>query len=303
MLYVIIILLTAFFSAAFIGAGFFLSSTVIRPEKYTIQSAWDCDVSLGKIDPVSYAALPKEEVYIPSYDGKKIYGVFIPCGSSQKTVIILHGVTFTFAGSIKYMHMFLNRGFNVLMIDHRAHGRSEGTFVTFGYREKHDVSAAIDFLENRFGPHCYTGILAESMGGAIALQHAAVDSRARFIIEDSSFSNLHQLLSYQIKKTYNLPAFPFINIAALFIRLRSGMQIKDISPVNAVKKITVPVLFIHGGADDLVPTSMAQELYDAKAGEKEIYIADGSIHADSFWAHREEYDRRVGAFLKRIGAV
>lgn len=285
------------------AVGYNLSSTVMRPKLYTVQSAWDCDVALGKINPEKFNAMPKEEIRITSFDGIKIYGQFFPNGNSDKTVIIVHGVTFTLAGSIKYMDMFLSRGFNVLLLDHRSHGRSEGYFVTYGFREKHDLSAAIDWLETRFGKKCFIGIHGESMGAAITLQHAEIDPRARFLIVDSAFSDLDRELSYQIKKTYHLPRFPFIHIASLIMRLRSGMILSKVSPIRAVQKIQVPVFFIHGSADDLVPTSMAQELYDAKNGEKEIYIAEGSIHADSFWTHKDEYDRRVGNFLKRTGMI
>lgn len=288
------------FISTILVVGYILSSSVIRPELYTVQAAWDCDVALGKIDEEKFNALTKEEVWITANDGIQLYGLFISNGNSSKTVIMLHGVTFTHAGSIKYMNMFLSRGFNILLLDHRAHGLSGGSYITFGFREKYDISSSIDWLKNRFGKDCTIGIHGESMGAAIALQSAAVDHRVEFVIADSSFSDLRQLLIYQIGKKFHLPSFPFISAASLMMRLRCGMILKQVSPVNSVRTIQCPVLFIHGGADDFILPSMALELFEAKQGEKEIYIAEGSIHADNFWTHKEEYDRRVGAFLKKI---
>jgi len=90
-------------------------------------------------------------------------------------------------------------------------------------------------------------------------------------------------------------------IADIFIRLRAKFSIKDVKPIDDVMKIDKPVLFIHGDADDYVPTSMSVEMYERKKGLKEIYLALEAGHALSIKADPKNYENKVFAFLRSIG--
>jgi fermentation-respiration switch protein FrsA (DUF1100 family) len=251
---------------------------------------------------VEYNAWPKQEVKICSPYGYDLFGLYFPLEGAQKTVVIVHGITYTLYGSVKYMPIFRQRGFNVLIYDHRYHGRSGGSNCTFGYYEKHDLKAVIDWALAQLGPAGQVGTHGESFGATIALQHVAIDPRLAFVIADCPFSDLTEQLTYRLKVEYHLPPFPLLSLANLFSRLLTGMAFNQVSPLRGLPNVTTPILFAHGQDDDYIPPQMSQALFAAKRqGIRQLYLAPNAKHAEAFWNNRVEYDQKVGEFLQALG--
>lgn len=279
--------------------GFMFAGMVVYPIRFGVERTYKMEVDKGKIDVDQYSAWEKEEVRLESPYGYSLYGLFFPAAGSKRAVILTHGITYTLYGSIKYMEMFRTLGFNIFIYDNRFHGRSGGKYATFGYYEKHDLRAVTDWVEARIGEGAIIGTHGESMGAAISLQHAAIDPRVRFVIEDCSFNNLETLLALRLCKDFHLPRFPFLPLAMYFSRLLTGAHLEEVSPEGAVKEVTASVLFIHGAKDAFIPPWMAEKLFDAKLhGTRRLYLAPNAGHADSYWNNREEYASVVGDFLK-----
>ena len=153
-----------------VGAGWYFSGLVLRPRLYGYDETWDIEVGKGRIDPLWWNSLPTQEVWIDSPFGYKIHALWVPNAASKQTVILVHGITYTLWGSVKYMPLFWNRGFNVLLIDNRHHGKSGGRNCTFGFRERWDVKACVDWVYGQTGQDSIVGLHGESMGAAIVLQ-------------------------------------------------------------------------------------------------------------------------------------
>lgn len=280
------------------GFGLFLSEKVIYPKVKSREEVYCIERDKGNFIAADFEKLPREVVSIQSPYGYQLQGLYFPNGNSKNTVIICHGITYTIYGSVKYMEMFLKRGCNVFMYDHRNHGDSGGSSTTFGYYEKYDLKACTDWVVERCGSDCTIGLHGESMGAAIALQNIAIDPRIAFCIADCPFSDLMDLLLYRLKVEYGLPSFPAMGLTRLFSWLRTGMKLKSISPIKAVAGSDIPIFFIHGKEDRYIPAQMSIDMYNSKKSRKKLYLAPNSRHAESILMNREEYDRLVGEFLE-----
>jgi fermentation-respiration switch protein FrsA (DUF1100 family) len=283
------------------GAGWYFSSQVITPKMKAYDETYRMEVEAGKIIERDFKALPKEVFYVESPFGYRLHGLYIPASGSKKTVIIAHGITYTLMGSMKYVNIFRGRGFNVLVYDHRHHGRSGGDNVTFGVYEKHDMKAVMDWALAKAGPDSIVGVHGESMGAGIALEYAAMDDRAAFVIADCPYSDLTELLSFRLKADFGLPAFPMLPVASMVSKLRGGMFFSEVSPVRTIGSVRAPVFFIHGADDVYIPPAMSKKMYEMKKGPKKLYLAPAAGHAMAFWNNRKEYDLKVGEFLAEIG--
>ena len=213
-------------------------------------------------------------------------------------MIISHGVTENKVNSIKYMKLFLERGFNVLIYDHRRHGESGGNTTSYGYYEKFDLKAIVHWLKKEKGSDILLGIHGESMGAATMLLYAgAVEDGADFYISDCSFSDFKEQLSYLLKKDMHLPPIPLLSIVDLFLRIRQRYSLRDISPISAVHRIKQPVLFIHSKKDDYILPSMTEALYQKKKGPKKLFLAENGAHAQSLNENKTNYEAAIDEFL------
>ncbi|WP_438448516.1 alpha/beta hydrolase [Gorillibacterium sp. sgz5001074] len=257
----------------------------------------------GVWNPGYYEGLPKEEVRLDSPFGYPLHGWFIPAPApTNRTVILVHGVTRSRLTSVKYVELFRKRGFHVFLYDHRRHGASGGRHTTYGYYEKYDLKACVDWVLARTGPDAVIGIHGESMGAATALQHAGVDHRAAFYIADCGYSAIADQLEYRLKVEFPaVAALPIIPLVGWICRLRARFKLGDVSSIDAMRTTDTPVLFIHGDQDDYVPTDMSKAMYEVKPGFKRLYLAPGANHAEAYLKNPGEYDRIVGAFLREIG--
>lgn len=261
----------------------------------------DREKAAGRLNPNQYENLPKSEVLIPSPFGYSLKTVLAEPYEHNRYIIIAHGVTENKMNSIKYMNLFLERGFNTVIYDHRRHGESGGKTTSFGHYEKFDLKAVVDWLREEKGPDILLGIHGESMGAATMLLYAGhLEDGADFYIADCPFSDFQELLAYRIKSDMKLPPALILPIANLFLRLREKYSIRQVSPISVIENIQKPILFIHSEKDDFILPSMSQDLYDRKKGPKKLYIASKGVHAQSLNENREEYEKAIDEFLNEF---
>ncbi len=248
-----------------------------------------------------------QDIRMPSRFGYSLTGTFIPNPqTTDKTLIFLHGFSESRLAGLSYLNIYLNAGYNLLLVDSRAHGESGGQSVTWGVYEKHDVDQWVDWLRHRF-PKGTIGMHGISMGAATALLHAGLNEsnkRVAFYIADSAYSDLESLLADQMSQRLQLPGnippqvlLPYANAVTY---LRARFTFGAASPLRVVQQVTTPVLYIHGEADRLVPASMSQQLYSMTKGQRQIQLFPRADHVSSIYTDRSRYRTVVQGFARSI---
>ena len=191
-------------------------------------------------------------------------------------------------------------GYNMLLIDQRGQGQSEGNVMSFGIRERYDCLCWLDYANARFGKETPIYLAGISMGAATVLMATEFDlpNNVRGVLADCPFSSPEKIIAKVCKEMGYPPklAMPFLRLGA---RLFGGFNLRESSAVEAVKKATVPVLIIHGGDDRFVPCEMSKEIYDAYACEKTLEIFEGAAHGISFLEDYDRYESVLKAFIAR----
>ena len=248
-----------------------------------------------------------QDIRMPSRFGYSLTGTFLPNQqTTDKTLIFLHGFSESRLAGLSYLNIYLNAGYNLLLVDSRAHGESGGQSVTWGVYEKHDVDQWVDWLRHRF-PKGTIGMHGISMGAATALLHAGLNEsnkRVAFYIADSAYSDLESLLADQMSQRLQLPGnippqvlLPYANTVTY---LRARFTFGAASPLRIVQQVTTPVLYIHGEADRLVPASMSQQLYSMTKGQRQIQLFPRADHVSSIYTDRSRYRTVVQGFARSI---
>lgn len=295
-------LLLGLLLAVLIAAGWYFSDVILHPKTFSAAACYNYEVEQERITSDGFLSWPQEELWIDSPRGYQLYGVHIPLDGATRTVILVHGVTGTVYSSMRYATLFRALGCNLLLIEHRNHGRSGGSTTSYGVYEKDDLKAWVDWARERC-PDCVIGTHGESLGAATALQHAAIDERLAFVVADCPYASARDEFAYRLKAEYGLPGFPVIPIASLITKIRDGWFFGDAAPITQIAEIEPPVLFIHGADDAYIPPEATVALYEAKRGIKQIYLAPGADHAQAYQVDPEAYEAVVQEFLASIDAV
>lgn len=239
-----------------------------------------------------------------SEDGLRLFGRFLPAAStSVRSVILVHGFrsnpTVDFGGLIEYYHA---QGFNVLLVDDRAHGASEGEEIGFGFRDRRDLVRWCRQLVTVTGDDARIALHGVSMGASAVMFAAGEDDlpeQVKCFIEDCGFSSVREEFAHTFPKALRLLKKPVLFAADLLCRGRNGYALSEASVRESLHRNRRPMLFIHGGQDDFVPTSMVYENYNACAGRKELYICEGAGHARSYAADPKRYEMVVESFMQK----
>ena len=219
-------------------------------------------------------------------------------------VLLFHGVADNRMGVLEHALVLLNAGYDVVMMDARAHGASDGAMATYGWLERNDTRAIVDSLEATEHPrHLFA--LGESMGAGIALQSAGVEPRLEAVVAEASFASLREA-SYDYA---GLRRYPWLG-KTLFapgtwtMIYRAGslanLPPSDVSPEKAVAARAFPVLLICDAADVALPCRHTQRIYGAARGPKQMWIVPGAFHTAALGYEPVEFRGRVLGFYDSV---
>ncbi len=250
-------------------------------------------------DPANWGLGAAEEIDLHSRDGLRLHSWLFRAPEATATVIVLHGHGGNKHTSLPLAQMLYPR-FNVMLLDHRGHGESDGGRTTIGYEERLDVHAAVDLLLARdLGP---VGIFGTSMGGVTAIMAAAEDPRIAAVVADSPYARLRWAVG-QVARLRGYPAFitsalAYLGCLTTSLHLRYRMAAFD--PVEVIERIAPrPILIMHGVEDEMVPVESAHALR-ARAGETcELWLIEGLKHCRALEEAYEPFKARMLAFFER----
>lgn len=242
------------------------------------------------------------EVSISSRDGLKLCGRYYHVCDGAPVAICFHGYRSScltdFCGGSE---LCFEMGQNVLLVDQRAHGKSEGRTITFGIKERQDLLCWVDYVRETFGADTKILLYGISMGGATVLMASELDmpENVKCIVADCPYSSPMDIILH-VGKTMPIPQWlikPFVILGA---KIFGGFDIRETDALRAVKNATVPILLIHGEADGFVPCEMSRVIQSA-AGEKiTLHTFPGADHGISYLADTPRYRQIVMDFLKPL---
>lgn len=237
------------------------------------------------------------DVSLVSRDGVPLVAWFArPAAKTNNCVIVLHGVGNSRAGSAGYASIFLGSGYNVLLPDSRGQGASGGSIVTYGIREKFDVTSWIAWLRDQGCQRIFG--LGESLGGAVLIQAAAVTHGLNAIVAECSYSDLKSVANYRAARMVAIPhvskplAALAVKTAFEYAKVRYGIDLENASPISAIEQIRTPILLIHGLADTETPPGESMELANRNS-RAVLWLVPRAKHVGAYAANPAMFSARV----------
>ncbi len=278
--------------AGALAAGYVLSGVILQANRQTLEEAiaWQKD----HYDISWFDGIDTDEYTVAGYEGYTLHVML--CRNpvmSDKYIIISHGHTDNRYGDLKYMKMYLDHGFNCVVYDLRGHGENEKTPCTYGVKEGRDLACLIEDTRKRYGGDILLGLHGESLGSATSVSALGVTQDVAFLVADCGFADISGVLAA------GLPG-PVLKLASLGAKMRCGIFLGDMRPIDALAENEVPILFIHGAEDRFIPPSNSERMSAATKGYSEVRMIPGAGHAESVLKDPELYREYVEAFLSRI---
>ena len=234
--------------------------------------------------PKNYGYSNYEKVSFPAGDDPNltIRAWYFPPSPEKNgaTIIYVHGFQAERSWLLSQASFMIDEGYGALMLDLRNSGESDGDTTYFGEKEWHDVEGAVNYLRTR--PEVKMdalGIMGRSMGGGVVIRSQAELGVFKFVIAQSTFTNVPDLINQVVPLSTGLPSFPFAPLIVLFGSQQTRIDVNAVNSVNELQHFNnTPILIMHGTEDDWIPFSQGQALYDAAKEPKQFYAIQGAKH-------------------------
>jgi len=237
---------------------------------------------------------------VKTSDSLQLVGHWTQVDSAKATIILVHGIGACKEQFFGLAKRLATQQIEAIFVDSRAHGQSEGTYTTYGFKEKNDIALLVDQIEQMY-PSRPIGIWGNSLGGAVAIQALEHDERIDFGIIESTFTELDQIIyDYMDRWFFGLGIRTLSDKA-----LKKAGKIADfapdqVKPIQSVRNIEQPVFFAHGSADKSISAAYGKALHDAAAStEKEFYLVEGAGHNNVANMGGTAYQKKLELFINQ----
>jgi len=225
-----------------------------------------------------------ESITTTSDDGLTLYGaLYHPDEPSNNYIVCMHGFRSSLNDFDCAVEFFLQEGYHVLLVHQRAHGKSEGAFITFGMKERYDCLCWCRELMHRYGNNISIVLDGISMGATTVVMASALElpPTVRGVIADCGFSSPWDIVC-RVAGTMHIPSFPLLHLMRFALRLYAGFDLKELTAEEAIRNAKVPVMLIHGTEDDFVPADNSVRLHRANPEKSSLLLVEGAGHGLSY---------------------
>ena len=229
-------------------------------------------------------------------DGARFDVWRLPVSNPRGRLLIFHGYHANRFQVLGIAAALAARGYEALLMELRGHGSRPGP-CTFGLREQEDAEVVLQWA-GKAGPSSIPlGLLGLSMGAAVVCQVATQHPEAFAVVIDSPYARFYPVARRAIRRRYHLPSVPWVWVTWWTLQLVLGVRLARRDPAALACRLHQPLLAIHGGADEVVPPALTEELYARWAGPKTRWFDPATAHVQAFWRDPHAYADRVARFL------
>ena len=301
---IVLISLVVFIVLNLLGAAIGTSTSITHPKRAPY------DEVIGEMKEAgvygNFDSYEKEDYIVKGLDGYELHCAKISSPETAGTgryLIYSHGHQSNMYAASKYCDAFIELGFTCIIYDLRAHGANEKAICSMGGYEGQDLNYLIEDTISRYGDVEILGLHGESMGASTTLNALRYTDKVDFVVADCGFESL----KFMVHDMYNdMYLYPFGTCADIGFKLIYGIDDAEVSGIDALKGKSVPILFVHGLADDWIDVENSEDMYNEaiKYGYAELWLVEGAGHARSRQvAGSDAYRDHVKAFLENAGVI
>lgn len=247
------------------------------------------------------AELGAHRVVFRSDSGADVRGWWAPAAAARGTILLLPGVRANRHSMLDRALFLRSSGYSVLLIDLQATGETRGDLITFGWRERLDVLAAVDFMR-RVAPGSKVAIIGMSLGGAAALL-ATPPLDADALVLEAVYPSITRAVENRLAIRLGSMGRRLAPLLLVQLRPRIGVGTDALRPIDHISQVRCPVLVIGGTADQHTTVHDSLELYGTAKAPKQLWLVPGASHVDIHRAHTAEYEARILNFLSQSFAT
>lgn len=237
-----------------------------------------------------------EEIYIKGRDSNKLHAYYL-CATSLNWVILCHDYLEDAKAIAPIARMYAEKNYNVLMIDARGHGKSDGNILSLGIMDSADLMQWMAYIIGKC-PNARIVLHGISMGAVtILLNGSRFPSNVVCLISENAYTSIYDLLYYQFHLRFGILTSPLLLSLSFITKIRAGFTLKEASVLEKVQKNRDPILFLHTKEDDWVPPIMMEALFNVCTSDKQKFLLQGEHGLGHFMDDR--YEKTVNAFLER----
>ncbi|WP_020394626.1 alpha/beta hydrolase [Thiolinea disciformis] len=250
----------------------------------------------------SYLSKPVNQLVKMPVEFEKIvfnstHGSFLKSESNSICALLLHGVRSNRASMIGRASFLKDMGISSLLIDLQAHGETLGSEITFGIRESVDAANGVSFLKEV--KECGKIVaIGQSLGGASALLGNGPIHVDALILE-SVYPTIEEAVQNRLEMRLGKMGKIIAPFLYLQIPLRIDVSLSELKPIEAIKKVNVPVFIISGSNDEHTKAEETERLFHAANESKQLWLVKGAAHEDLLSYRPEEYKAKISSFIKQ----